>query len=53
MLEDLVLAQREEAFEKILSDRKANDKLLPGKERPVEKMCEALGDVSFASEVSR
>lgn len=53
MLEDLVLTQREETFEKVLSDRKANDELLPGKERPVEEMCEALGDVSFAREVSR
>jgi hypothetical protein len=50
-LEDLVLAHREEAFEKVLSDRKANDELLPGKERSVEEMCEALGDVSFAREV--
>ena len=44
---DLVLAQRKEAFEKVLSDRKPDDELLPGKERSVEEMREALEYVSF------
>ena len=49
LFEDLVLAQRKEAFEKVLSDRKADDELLPGKERPVEEMREALEFVSFVT----
>jgi hypothetical protein len=53
LLEDLVLAQRKEAFEKVLSDRKANDEFLPGKERPVNEVREALDFVSFARESSR
>jgi hypothetical protein len=53
LLEDLVLAQRKEAFEKVLSDRKANDEFLPGKERPVKEVREALDFVSFARESSR
>lgn len=43
-LKDLVLAEGQEAFEEILSDRESNNKLLPREERPVEETREALWD---------
>jgi hypothetical protein len=36
LLEDLVLAETEEAFEEKLSDGEADDELLPREEGPVE-----------------
>lgn len=42
LLQDLVLAEREEAFEEVLGDGEADDELLPWEERPVEETGEAL-----------
>lgn len=42
VVEDLVLAEREEGFEAELRERKANDKLLPREKRPIEEPREAL-----------
>lgn len=37
LLEDTVLAKREEGFEEVLADGEADDELLPGEERAVEE----------------
>ena len=46
MLEDLVLAEREEAFEDILADREAKDELLPREAWSVKECCKPLWIVS-------
>lgn len=42
LLEDLVLAQREETFEDVLCDGEAYNELLPWEEGPVEEARETL-----------
>lgn len=42
VLEDAVLAEREEGLEEVLADREAHDELLPREERAVEEAREAL-----------
>lgn len=49
LLQDAVLAGREEGFEEVLADGEADDELLPGEEGTVEEARETLGRVSFAS----
>jgi hypothetical protein len=41
-LEDAVLADVEEGFEKVVTDREAHQQLLPGEERAVQGLGEAL-----------
>lgn len=44
LLQDAVLAGREEGFEEVLADGEADDELLPGEEGTVEEARETLGE---------
>lgn len=48
LLQNLILAQRQETFEEILGDRETDDELLPREERPVKEASEALWRVSVS-----
>ena len=50
LLEDLVLAEGEEAFEDVLADREAEDELLPWEAWWVKEYCKSLWIVSLKFE---
>jgi hypothetical protein len=49
VLQNLVLAQREELFEDVLADREADDDILPGEEGTVEEPGDALLEAGMSA----
>lgn len=51
LLQDLILTEREEALEEVLSKGEAHNELLPWELWPIQEACQALHNVSKASQV--
>lgn len=51
LLQNLVLAEREKAFEDILGEGEADDELLPREQGPVQDACKTLQIISYIDQL--